>query len=74
MTYFEGKLQAAIDCMEGALRRAEHEVRSVSTPTEKIRVVLHEFAWGYANAMTDIECALAKIEMERQSNRPATGT
>jgi hypothetical protein len=55
-------LRAAVKTAREATEKAERELAAEVEPGRAAQAVLHALAWGHANAMSNVETALAAIE------------
>jgi hypothetical protein len=60
----EKNLMRAIEIMRGACDDAERNIKTADS--EACQRVLHSFAWGFANATSAIECAMAAVEEQHE--------
>lgn len=63
-------LAAAIEIMQSACADAAR--RAASADAYAVQQVLHTFAWGFANASSSIECAMAALEDTALAETPRT--
>lgn len=57
-------LEASLETMQDSCERAKIYIGNDHFDQEKVARVLHDLAWGFANASSSIEYAIRELEAE----------